>query len=261
MINEWDLTETNLNRASKASYEVAVIPIGAIEPHNRHLPQGQDFLHTTHIARESCRRAWEKCQSVLLLPTIPYGVDCNLLDFPMAIHVSQAALDAIIADIVRSLLSHGIHKIVLLNGHGGNDFIPLIRQLQCDLDVHLFLCNWWRVGMDRYSEFFDKPDDHGGQFETSVGLALFPHLVEIESAGDGEVKPFRFEALQKGWIQTSRRFSRLNDSCAAGDWRGASAERGKAYVELVCQRISQFLAELAQSPIDVSFPHAEINGI
>ena len=255
MIDEWDLTATNLHRASQRTYEVAVLPVAAMEPHNRHLPQGQDFRHTTHVARTCCRTAWEACESVICLPALPYGVDCNLLDFPLAIHVSQATLDAMITEIIRSLRGHGICKVVILNGHGGNDFAPLVRQIQCDMDVHVFVCNWWTVGSDRYDEIFDAPDDHAGQFETSVALALYPELVEAEVAGDGKTREFRFEALRQGWARTSRKFSRLNDHCAAGNPAGASAERGRQYLDLVCGRISTFLAELANTPIDESFPH------
>jgi len=86
-IHDWDLSETNLRRLSENHYEVAVLGAAAVEPHNRHLPEGQDWRHTTWVMRESCRRAWEKSPKVLCLPTIPYGVDCNLLDFPFAIHV------------------------------------------------------------------------------------------------------------------------------------------------------------------------------
>ena len=254
MIEEWDLTSTNLHRLSKRRYEVAVLPTGAIEPHNLHLPEGQDYFHSATVAFQCCRIAWQKSPSVICLPPIPYGVDCNLLDYPLAIHVSQATLDAMVKDIVLSLRHHGIRKIVILNGHGGNDFTPLVRQIQCDLDVHVFVCDWWTVGRDRWDEFFDAPDDHAGEFETSVAMALHPDLVEPDVAGDGVARPFRFEALEKGWVKTSRRFSRLNDHCAAGDPSKASVEKGEKYLELVCGRIGQFLADLARTPIDESFP-------
>ncbi len=254
-IEEWDLTATNLYRIQQRQYEVAVIPAGAIEPHNRHLPLGQDYRHATWVAKEVCRRAWEKTQTVICLPTIPYGVDCNLMDFPLTIHVTQATLDGMVRDIIASLRQHDIRKIVILNGHGGNDFTSLVRQIQCDLDVHVFVCPWWQVGRDRYNEIFEHTDDHAGEFETSVALALYPELVELENAGSGEPQAFRFEALQKGWVKTSRRFSRLNDHCAAGNPATASAEKGKQYLEVVCERISTFLIELAQCPIDKKFPH------
>ena len=255
MIEEWDLTATNLRRVRSRQYEVAVLPTGATEPHNRHLPYGQDVRHTTWVAREATARAWAQCPRVICLPTLPFGVDCNLLDFPLAIHVSQAAIDAVVTDVAKSLLRHGIRKLVIVNGHGGNSFAPLLRQLQCDLPMHMFVCNWWTVGSDEYRRIFEKPDDHAGEMETSVALALHPDLVELEHAGPGEPAPFRFEALRRGWVQTSRRFSRLNDHCAAGDPRAASAEKGRAYLELVCGRIAAFLEELALAPLDASFPH------
>ena len=254
-INEWDLASTNLYRIWKRKYEVAVIPVGAIEPHNRHLPEGQDFLHTTYIARRCCELAWEKCKSVICLPTLPYGVECNLMAYPLAIHVSQARLDAMVREIIASLRTHGIRKIVIINGHGGNDFKPLVRQIQSDMDVYVFLCDWWKVGADRYNDIFTKADDHAGQMETSVAMALYPELIEPDVAGDGRARPFKFEALQKGWVETSRDFAKLNDHCAVGDPSGASADRGREYINLVCKRISWFLAELANSPIDENFPH------
>jgi len=251
----WDLLASNLHCIAKQQYNVAVLPIGATEAHNCHLPEGQDVLLATHVARRCCQLAWDQCQSVVCLPTLPYGVDCNLMSFPLAIHVSQVTLDAIVRDIVLSLRHHGIQKVVLLNGHGGNDFVPFARQMQADSDVHIFLCNWWKVGHDRYNEFFEKPDDHAGELETSVALAVCPELVDMAVAKDGQVRPFRFEALRQGWVTTSREFSRLNDHCGVGDPTHATAEKGQAYLDLVCDRISAFLVELAKAPIDDHFPH------
>jgi creatinine amidohydrolase len=255
MIDEWDLTATNLHRLSQRRYEVAVLPVGATEAHNRHLPEGQDLRHTTYVARRCCEAAWKECEAVVCLPTIPYGVDCNLLAFPLTIHVSQATLDAMVRDVIVSLHQHGIRKIVIINGHGGNDFTPLVRQIQSDVPVYVFVCDWWTVGRDRYDEIFDAPDDHAGEFETSVALALYPELVELDVAGDGRARPFRFEALEKGWVRTSRDFARLNDHSGVGDPSRASAEKGRKYLDLVCGRISKFLVELARTPIDEHFPH------
>jgi len=191
---------------------------------------------------------------VLCLPTLPFGVDCNLMGFPMAIHVSQRVPDAMVREVIASCRRYDIRKFVLLNGHGGNDFKPLIRQIQCDMDVFVFGIDWWKVGRDKYDEVFTAPDDHGGQFETSVALALYPELVELAQAGDGSVREFRFEALRAGWAYTSRDFSKLTEQCAVGDPAGASAERGRRYLDLVIGRIAEFLVELATAPIDEHFP-------
>ncbi len=253
-IPDWDLKRTNQSRLKQFVYEVAVLPVGAVEAHNLHLPEGIDAMHCEYVAQESCRRAWEKCQHVLCLPVVYYGVDSNLMAFPVTIHVSQAVLDAYLTEIIKSLRKHGIRKIVLVNGHGGNDFKPLVRQLQSEMDVFIFNCDWWKVGADQFEELFGKGDDHAGAMETSVALALCPELVEPEKAGHGQVPAYRFEALNRGWITTSRDFSKLNDHCAVSSTASADAEKGSRYLELVCHRLSRFLTELAQAAVDDAFP-------
>ncbi len=254
MISEWLLTETNQKRLKRNLPEVAVIPTSAIEPHNLHLPIGQDFLHTSIITERSVEKAWRKTRKVIALPALPYGVDINLMDFPMAIHVSQKVLDAILFDIISSLLHYNIKKIVILNGHGGNDFAPFIRQTQSDLNIHLFQIDWWKVGSDKYVDIFEEVDDHAGEMESSVALALYPELVEMENAKNGETKSYSIDALNKGWVKTSRRFSKLNDHCAVGNPYKASADKGDKYIKLIVDRISKFLIDLSNTPIDKNFP-------
>ena len=85
-------------------------------------------------------------------------------------------------------------------------------------------------------------------------MALYPELVEQNVATDGKARDFRFEALKKGWVVTSRDFAKLSDYCAVGDPSKASAEKGQKYLKLVIERISSFLIELAQTAIDDKFP-------
>ncbi|NPA36088.1 MAG: creatininase family protein [Chlorobi bacterium] len=257
MISEWLLKETNQRRLKENMPEVAVIPTSAIEPHNLHLPIGQDFMHTGYIVEQSAKIAWDRTKKVIALPGIPYGVDCNLLDFPIAIHVSQDVLNAMLREVIWSLRSYGIRKIVIVNGHGGNDFTPFIRQIQSNIDVYIFQMDWWKVGDDKYFDVFEKPEDHAGEMETSVGLALYPHLVEMEYAKDGKAREFRIKALQKGWAGTSRDFSKLNDHCATADPYAGTAEKGEKYLNIVIERIAEFLTDLANEPVDDIFPYKE----
>ncbi|HOL31335.1 MAG TPA: creatininase family protein [Anaerohalosphaeraceae bacterium] len=250
----WDLRRASLSCIRRHHYEVAVLPVGAVEAHNRHLPEGMDVIHSEYVALTSCQKAWPHCQSVICLPAVPFGVDCNLMAFPLTVHVSQKVLDAYITEILLSLRKHGIRKVVIINGHGGNDFKPLARQIQYETDIYLFLCDGWKVGSDIYEEWFGKGDDHAGAMETSVAMEICPELVDPENAGDGRVPPFRFEAIQKGWITTSRDFSKLNDHCAVSSDFPPACQKGKQYLALVCDRISRFLAELANSKIDSAFP-------
>ena len=252
----WMLEELNLARVRQqnVAYQVAVLPMGATEPHNLHLPYGNDFFTTRRLGERICQAAYQRGAKLLLLPTIPFGVDSNLLEFPLTIHVSLKSLEAVLRDVIRSLEHHAIHKLVLLNGHGGNSLKPLLREWFGTTPVFVTVVDWWKVGQDQYSEIFSEPDDHAGEMETSVALALYPELVELDKMSDGAICPARFEAVRRGWAQITRPWHVLSESSGVGDPRGASREKGQRYLDLVTERLAEFLAELSAAEMDDRFP-------
>ena len=244
-------------------YEVAVLPFGATEPHNLHLPYGTDTYQVEAIGEAACGRAWQAGARVLLLPAVPFGTETNQNQFPWSMNLNPTTLGAVITDLVDSLTPHGVRKIVLLNGHGGNDLKWVLRQLYGKTPAHLFLCHWWKVAGDRYAEIFDDPGDHGGDLETSLMLALEPGLVPLDRADSGSLAPARFEAVRKGWVEITRPWHLLTTNSGAGDPRAATAAKGRAVLEIAVERISEFLVELARTPVDETFPltpHPESTG-
>src|SRR3954463_12976570 len=133
-------------------WEVAVLPFGATEPHNYHMPYGTDTYQVEEIGRRACQAAWDRGARVALLPALPYGVNTNHLKVPggLACSVTPTTLLAIISDLVESLSLQGVKKLVLLNGHGGNELKPLTRQLHHRTDVFLCVCDWYRMAADLY---------------------------------------------------------------------------------------------------------------
>ncbi len=101
---------------------------------------------------------------------------------------------------------------------------------------------------------FEEKDDHAGEMETSMGLAHFPRLVALEQADPGAVRPSRFEAVNRGWVEITRPWHLLTTNSGAGDPRAATAAKGEALTTLVAERIGRFLTELAASPLDETFP-------
>jgi creatinine amidohydrolase len=137
----WILAETNYAHVKDNPYEVAVLPLGATEPHNLHLPYGTDMLEGTIVGEKICQAAHEKGARVVLLPTIPYGTETNMHAFPLAMNLDPSTLNQVVTDLVASLVGSNIRKIVLLNSHGGNELKPLLRQLCNKTEARLFLCN------------------------------------------------------------------------------------------------------------------------
>jgi creatinine amidohydrolase len=251
----WRLDELNYGAVkSAAPYEVAVLPLGATEPHNLHLPYGTDTFQVDVIAERACSLAHEQGARVLLLPAIPYGTETNQMQFPLAMNLNPSTLARVITDLVDSLAAHGILRCVLLNGHGGNDLKWVLRELYRATPVRLFLCNWYKVASDVYATIFQERDDHAGEMETSMGLAHFPDLVVLEAADAGAIKASRFEAVNRGWVEITRPWHLLTTNSGAGDPRAATAAKGEKLTALVASRIGTFLRELAASPLDDDFP-------
>jgi creatinine amidohydrolase len=256
MPKPWLLGERTFKDLREDPPEVAVLPFGATEPHNYHLPYSTDTLQAETLAAAACERAFGKGAKCVALPPIPYGTETNQHRFPFAMNLQPSTLLAVLRDLVESLERTGVRKVLLLNGHGGNEFKGHLRELYGKSSVHLFLCDWFTVGKEHYAEVFEKPDDHAGEMETSVILHLRPDLVRMADAGDGATATLRFEACRQGWIKLTRPWHLLAPSSGSGDPRAATPEKGRVWFELVAGKIGDFLVELARSPLDESFPFA-----
>lgn len=258
----WELADIALSEVRKHDYKVAVLPLGATEPHNTHLPYATDTLEATVIGRRACQRAWEQGGRVLLLPTIPYGTETNMTGFPFAINVNPSTMSLLLADLVESLENSGIDRIVLLNSHGGNTIKPILRELSADSSAYLFLCDWYQSIGDVYEEIFECPEDHAGEMETSLALAFFGDLVVRADDGslladDGQQRPFRFEALRKKWVTLSREWDLLTTNSGSGNPHAATREKGEQLMAILVDRIGGFLAELARAETDEWFPFCD----
>lgn len=255
----FELAHLNLAEVRAADFRVAVLPLGATEPHNLHLPYGTDVLEGTGIGRAICRAAWESGARVVLLPTIPFGTETNLQQFPLAINLQPSTVTRMIRDIAGSLAHSGIHKLLLLNSHGGNDLKPVLRELHLQTPVRLFLCNWYQAIADVTKGLLEHSDDHAGEMETSFMLAWHPELVARTETGElaadqGSTRPSRFEAVNRGWVGISRPWHLLTSQSGAGNPHRATAEKGRRLMEVLVERLAPFLKELSDSPLDDTFP-------
>jgi creatinine amidohydrolase len=251
----WRLSDLKYHDVkARPDFQVAVLPLGATEPHNLHLPYGTDTFQVEAVADLACERAHGRGARVVMLPSIAYGTETNQMKFPLAMNLNPSTVARIIADLVDSLAEHRIFKLLLLNGHGGNDLKWVLRELHRATPVHLFLCNWYKVAADGYGDIFTHRDDHAGELETSMGLAHFPELVDLELADDGSAAPSRFEAVNRGWVEITRPWHLLTTNSGSGDPRAATAAKGRAITARVVERIATFLEELSKSPTDDRFP-------
>jgi creatinine amidohydrolase len=256
-MRKWILAEQTHAFIREQRWEVAVLPFGATEPHNLHMPYGTDNLQVDAIGQRACEKAYLAGAKVLLLPTIPYGVNTNHLKIPggLACSVRPTTLLALLTDLVDSLERQKVKKLLLLNGHGGNELKPLMRELHHRSGVFLCLCDWYRMAADVMPKIFQQPGEHADEVETSLGLAFFPELVQPELADDGAARPTRFEAINRGWVNITRPWHLVSKNTGLGNPAAATADKGRQLMDVLVERLAAFLIALAHAPADVDFPY------
>ncbi|MCA9731132.1 creatininase family protein [candidate division KSB1 bacterium] len=243
------LKETNWKYVKESQYDFAVLPWGATEAHNYHLPFGTDIFESEAVAAESARLAWEKGVKPVVLPAVPFGANNQQLDIALTINMSPRTQAVVLTDIVESLEGYGLNKLVILNGHGGNDFKFIIRELQQKHEVFLCAVNWFAI--PEPPGLFAEQGDHANEMETSLMLHLVPDLIlPLEEAGDGKSKQPKIKALREKWAWAPRQWTKVTEDTGIGNPKQATSEKGATYFKHITTEISEFFVELARTDVN-----------
>ena len=240
------LNELTWKTVRDSRYEVAVLPWGATEAHNLHLPYSTDNIETEEVAARAAERAWKAGAKLVVLPIVPFGVNTGQLDIPLCINMNPSTQALVLRDVASSLVGQGIKKLVILNGHGGNDFRQTIRELQPQVSLFLCVVNWYKI-LDLKSYFSDV-GDHAGEMETSVMQHIAPERVlPLSEAGSGKAKAFKIAAFREGWAWAPRQWTQVTDDTGVGNPAASTAEKGQRYVEAVSGKLADFFVDLAKA--------------
>lgn len=251
MYSEFDITTAKWGDVKKSpGYDMAILPWGATEPHNGHLPYCTDVLTSQAIAFEVAAAVRAVGCNVMVLPGVPFGSqNPGQNDLPFCIHTSQATQFAILRDTVSSLDRQGIRKLLIINGHGGNSFKGFIRDLASEKPDFLIASSEWFAFIPRRDYFDADIDDHAGEQETSVMMHFYPELVKMEYASDGASRPFAVDGLNRKVAWVPRNWSIVTESTGIGDPSKASAEKGKAYVEAVVAEYVRLVEDICRKDL------------
>lgn len=241
------LHEANYRQLKAYEPNVAVLPWGATEAHNYHLPHGTDVIEANVLAERAATLAYDAGAKPIVLPAIAFGNNAQQQDQAATIHFRTATAGAILSDIAQSLKRQGIDRLLVLNAHGGNDFKPLIRDIQLETGSLIVLANFYQMCPELEKRIFDNPGDHAGQLETSFLLHVCPDLVDLAQAGPGLREPFAIKSLSQSGVWTPRPWSASHPDTGSGNPAGATAERGRAYVEAVAAALSTLIMDLSKA--------------
>lgn len=239
-----NLSDNNWHTVKDQKYDIALLPWGATEAHNYHLPYGTDTILAEDTASRAALLAKDEGVNCVVLPSIAYGVNSGQMDVKLCMNIHPSTQYKILEDIIEVLLRHEIYKLVIINAHGGNNFQPIIRELSVKHpEIMLFNVNWWMA--ENPGLYFDEPGDHAGELETSCIQAIRPELaLPLEFAGDGREHKMKLSALNQKWAWTPRKWIYTTDDTGVGDPKMSNSMKGTMFLVKCIENIAKFLTEL-----------------
>ncbi len=259
-----ELTSAEM-RQRLADGPVVLVPLGSFEDQGSWAPMG-DFLSADAVALRIAERAAGLGTDALVAPVVPFGGADFFDSVPGAIALGQATFRAVLSDMLESLLRHGLRKVVLLNGHGGNaaaiDEVTLrIRQTSGVVIPSFYL---WKIaaGLGLPS----GAAGHGADPLGSIAWHLFPDLMRRDlvaaPGGTGEVLGLPvsgFGTARFGSVEIDVPVQ-IDEIGFSGDARLCSVETGARLVEQLTDLGARFVAHVAAQGRAAPAPVRDSNG-
>jgi creatinine amidohydrolase len=227
---------------------ICLLPLGATEQHGPHLPVATDQI----IADALAERLDLACQrKLLVMPGLPATASAHHMAFAGTLSLQHKTLLTVVLELIRSAARHGFRRFFVLNAHGGNMAIGGVLAEQATIrlpDSEVVFATWFRAAAERLRPLVEgafPAVGHACEFETSLILALRPELVNREAIVDDGIGPdsplLRADLLSGGPTVRSVAFDRFTKSGVFGKPSLATAEKGKAILEIVVPTIKELL--------------------
>lgn len=247
MHKDIDLSVSNYGTTRDIDYPIAILPWGATEPHNLHLPYLTDAILSHDIAVDAAVIACERYGlNAMVMPPVTLGSqNPGQRELKFCVHARYETQRAILTDIAESLYGQGIRRLLIINGHGGNTFKNMIRDLAVAIpDMLIATSEWFKVRPAR--EYFDNPGDHADELETSVMMHYHPELVNLAEAGDGKSGGFAPDTLRRGIAWLPRNWGMVSRDTGIGSPAAATAEKGARFARDIASDYADLLHDLCR---------------
>lgn len=231
-----------------------VVPLGSMEQHGKHLPLMTDSLIIGRIADRVDALCSER---IVLLPVQWLGHSPHHRRFG-CVSLDLFPYIELIRGLCRSLIAMGARRILLLNGHGGND-VPCkaaLREMKSEFeelrDLYIAYATYWNLAAAEFTAIRESPAGgmgHACEMETSILLARHPELVDTAKAVRGGPSPERgfktIDMLQGEAFFMINEFDEFSDTGVIGMPDFASAEKGERFLEAAAQAVARFLDQFS----------------
>jgi creatinine amidohydrolase len=256
--------------------DVALLPTGSTEQHGPGLPLGTDTF-TAEAVVDGIER-----EDTVILPTIPVGRSDHHRQFPGTLWVEDETFERYIREMTESIASHGVRRVIYVNGHGGNDS-ALIRAARTVRRNSVAFATPWKwftanenANPDVWNELFGvNYMGHADHAETSNMMALAPELVhedaleEVEAEGlDGSDEQSSEPSTEDRLLDTVSEKELVHgapisavidtlDFAETGAWgrpTRASPEAGEELIERAQRELNSLIDWLAAQELDDLLP-------
>ncbi|MFC1661231.1 creatininase family protein [Gemmatimonadota bacterium] len=252
----WPEVEEALTRT-----DVAIIPVGSIEQHGKHLPLGTDIFAAVEVSKLIAQKT-----DVLVSPAVMAGISGHHMGFPGSLTLSPETFETVIFETALGLIHHGIRKIVLYNGHGGNRASVANVITRINNSTEATAVDLAEIQIPAAQSPYSAPDFdwHAGVGETSGMLFLTPSLVQMSAAEnpvltfppaaeearramsganlDLLLSAYLFRPTETGKQAASHQIS-SNGVFTTGDVHTATAAQGKFRYDQLVDAAVQFIAD------------------
>ena len=235
-----------------------ILPIGATEQHGPHLPVGVDAMVAEYVAIHAAQRSSSDDYPIFVAPVLAYGSSHHHLPKAGTLSFSSTTMLAALRDLLDSAARTGFRRLLILNGHGGNEDVArqAIRDTALVHPVVAGSVAYWSLAWEetvaiaaRYG--VGPVPGHAGSFETSLLLALHPELVSQDIPSSSRVtvdrKILEKHPLSGPVVESHRWVHRLGGY--SDESTPASAEAGEAILSNVVGACSNFLSNFARTPL------------
>lgn len=245
---------------------VVVIPWAAVEDHGPHLPLSTDNDINEGILFEAARRSGG---DVLVLPSIPFGLDEHHMDFPGTIAIEMETCLAFVSQVAVSVARHGFTHILIVNGHGSNHAIAELAARKCVLETGIVCASMavnLAVNPALAGDVLDKERKggwgavgHACEYETSMMLALAPEYVQMDKAtrsiGQSKLKYFNWDHPEPSVYAWQDWWSRFSPEGICGDAAAATPGLGERLLEVTVERFLELVREFREIEIRERVDH------
>lgn len=230
---------------------VVIVPTGSVEQHGPHCPMDVDIVGPFYMAVQTALNVSDF--PVIVAPPIWSGFTHYNKGFPGTISLRIETYLNLVGDVCRSIYDNGFQRMVLINGHGGNDAPNIVvRNTLSEENIFVVAFSWWRTvepEMALWSEADNGSVGHGGEWETSVQLFLREHLIAKERI-NADIFPNSFSPELQNFAQFAERRRDTRDVTGTmGNALVASAEKGERVFNLVVKRLEQLVREYHAQPV------------